>query len=94
MWWVKNTDGKPDAVLTFALVGFVVVILKVALTGVVLTFANSSYAFGAIGSDEIAAILTPTLGAYVLKKYVTVKQTEVNHLKETLEVKKAEEDVG
>lgn len=63
--WIKNTDGKPDAVLTMTLIGFMVVILKVLLAGAAIGAFNA----GAIDSGVIAAILTPTLGAYVARRY-------------------------
>ena len=69
--WMKNTDGKRDAVLTMAFVAFVVVIVKVLLSGVVIKKFDVS--FGTIDAVTIAACLTPTLGAYVSRRYTDKK---------------------
>lgn len=73
MIWIKNTDGKPDAVLTLTLWGFIVVIVKVLLAGTVLTLKSISYKMGDIDAATIAAVLTPTLGAYVGRRYTDRK---------------------
>jgi hypothetical protein len=69
MLWIKNTDGKPDAVLTMATLGFITCILKVLLAGAALTLGAKTFAAGTIDGGIIAAILTPTLGAYVARRY-------------------------
>ncbi len=61
MIWIKNTDDKHDAVLTMAVLAFLLCLVKVALNGV----------FGTIDAGIIAALLTPTLGAYVARRYTT-----------------------
>ena len=71
--WIRNTDGRKDAVLTFAAMGFFVVILKVLLAGVVYPWAGKVITFGTIDAATIAAILTPTLGAYVSRRYTDKK---------------------
>lgn len=73
MKWVNNTDGKPDAVLTLTLVAFVFVMLKFTLSGVSLSIGEAEYTLGTIAADEIAAVLTPTLGAYVARRYTDKK---------------------
>lgn len=55
--------------LTVAIVSLVVVLGKVLFSGVVLTLAGQSVTFGTIDAMSIAAILTPTLSAYVARKY-------------------------
>jgi len=71
--WVRNTDGNEDAVLTMTLIGFVVVVLKVLAAGASFTVAGHSVAIGTIDAATIGALLTPTLGAYVAKKYTDRK---------------------
>jgi hypothetical protein len=71
--WIKNTDGKKDAVLTLALAGFVVVLLKVLLGGFHLEVAGKDITLGTIDASVIGAILTPTLGAYVARRYTDKK---------------------
>jgi len=67
--WIRNTDGKPDAVLTMTMMGFMTVLFKVMLSGVII----AGYTFGGIDAGTIAAIMTPTLGAYVARKYTDSK---------------------
>jgi len=80
MRWIKNTSGHPDAILTLTLMGFVVVIIKLLLAGSTLIFNDNTYSFGDIGAAEIAAVLTPTLGAYVSRRY-TDKKFSAEHPK-------------
>ena len=62
-------DKKEDAMLTMAFMTLIVVLLKVVLGGVVIGAVN----FGGIDSATIAALLTPTLGAYVVRRYTDSK---------------------
>lgn len=73
MIWIKNTEGKDDAILTLSVLGFFVVIIKLLLAGVVISLGKDSISFGGISATEIAAILTPTLGAYVARRYTDVR---------------------
>jgi len=77
--WIKNTDGKRDAVLTMTLMGFMVVIIKVALSGVSLKLGGGvEYDFGSIDAGVVAAVLTPTLGAYVARRYTDSEKGGTN----------------
>lgn len=67
--WIKNSSGEQDATLTMAFIGFVIVLAKVLLSGVVVTLAGSTVSFGSIDAAVVAAVLTPTLGAYVARKH-------------------------
>lgn len=71
--WMKNSNGKRDFVMTMTFVGFCVVLLKVLFSGSSITVGGFSYDFGSIDSGIIAAILTPTLGAYVARRYTDKK---------------------
>lgn len=72
--WITNSSGKKDAVLTMAVIGFVVVIIKVLLAGFSITTAGKTvYSFGSIDATLVGAILTPTLGAYVTRRYMDTK---------------------
>jgi len=73
MKWIKNTDDKRDAILTFALIGFIVVIFKLLVSGGSFLIGGNTYTFGEITAAEIGAILTPTLGAYVARRYTDKK---------------------
>lgn len=69
MIWIKNTNGKKDAVLTMALIGFVVVLIKILFSGMTVEIMDRSVNFGSIDGAVVAAILTPTLGAYIARRY-------------------------
>jgi len=73
MIWIKNTDGRKDAVLTMALIGFLVVCLKVLLGGFSIVLVGKTISVGEIDASTVAAILTPTLGAYVSRRYTDSK---------------------
>lgn len=63
-WMIRNSRGRPDALLTFSAAAVFVVLAKVLLSGVVI----AGYSFGTIDALAIAAVLTPTLGAYTAKR--------------------------
>ena len=76
MIWVKNTSGKKDAVLTMTLLGFLVVITKLLLSGVQIVVSGTPFDLGTIDAGQIGAVLTPTLGAYVARRYTDKKIPE------------------
>jgi hypothetical protein len=63
-WMIRNSRGRPDALLTFSVWGVVVVLLKVLGNGA--SFKGVS--FGAIDAALVGAVLAPTLGSYVVKR--------------------------
>lgn len=71
--WINNTKGRPDAMLSLALVGFVVATARFLLGGVDITFAGHAIKVAASDAASIAAILTPTLGAYVARRHSETK---------------------
>lgn len=74
MIWFKNTSGKHDSMLTFSVVGFAFVLLKVLAAGLTIHLGEGkTIDFGSIDGATIAAILTPTLGAYVARRYTDRK---------------------
>ena len=70
------------------LMGFLVVVVKLLLAGSTLVFNGDTYSFGDIGAAEIAAVLTPTLGAYVSRRYTDRKFASPAAPPETPEVSK------
>lgn len=73
--WVKNTDGRPDAVLTFAVLGFTTIILKLLFAGLHLVIGHVvDFTVQGVDAATIGAILVPTLGAYVSNRYVALTQ--------------------
>jgi len=70
--WIKNTKGRPDAMLTIALIAFAVVVFNVILATLgTLTVAGVSFTFVAMDSGTMAAFLAPTLSAYVGRRWTT-----------------------
>lgn len=73
MLWMKDTSGNKSATLTFAAGGFVIAAAKFLLSGTVLVLASRKIEFGAVDAASIAAILTPTLGAYVARRHTDTR---------------------
>lgn len=71
--WIRNTDGKPDAIFTLSLLAFFVVLIKFMVAGVTFTISGVDYSLGSVDASMIAALLTPTLGAYVGRRYTDRK---------------------
>lgn len=71
--WMTNTDGKPDAVLTMAFVGFMIVAVRVLLSGLSVELATGKYTLGSPDASVIGALLGPTLGAYVGRRWTDKK---------------------
>lgn len=68
--WVKNTEGKPDAMLTFALVSFSVVTANVFLsTFGTIEIGGFSLTFTPMSGEIMAAYLGATFTAYVSRRF-------------------------
>jgi hypothetical protein len=72
MRWIKNTDGRPDAVLTFASAAVFVVLARLTFAGLEINLGNIKWVIQTIDGTTIGAVLLPTLGAYVSNKYVNL----------------------
>jgi hypothetical protein len=73
MFWLKDTSGSKSATLTFAVAAFVISATKFLLSGVVLQVAGKNLNFGIVDAASIAALLTPTLGAYVARRHTDTR---------------------
>lgn len=71
--YMKDSDGKKSFTVTISLITFFVVMLKVLVGGTAFNVGGVSIAFGNIGSDEIAALLGPTLFSYITRRYTDAK---------------------
>lgn len=74
MYWIKNTSGKPDAMLTFAFCAFSVVTLNILLS----TFGRVSFREFEIGlqsmdAGAMTAYLAATFTAYVSRRWTDQK---------------------
>lgn len=65
MNWMKNTSGSEDAMLTLSVVTLGIVLLKFLVS----EMSIGSLVFGQLDAGVIAALLTPTLGAYVARRH-------------------------
>lgn len=70
--WIRNTEGRRDATLTMAFVGFVVVLVRFLFSG----FTIGPLQLGQVDASVIAAILTPTLGSYVARRYTDRRHSQ------------------
>jgi hypothetical protein len=61
---LKNVKGEPSFTLTASVLSLTTVLVKVVLSGAVVAGQN----LGTVDAGVIAALLTPTLGAYVIRK--------------------------
>lgn len=68
--WLKHPrTGEADTMLTLGVLASLSAIGKFLLNGVAIEIADKTVNFGTVDATLIAAILTPTLGAYVVRKY-------------------------
>jgi hypothetical protein len=79
MFWMKNTNGKQDTTLTFAVVSLTIVLIKVLFGGVPFEIAGDTYMLLPIDAGTIGALLTPTLTAYVARRYTDKKFVDRNN---------------
>lgn len=69
-WIYHPRLKKPDTMLTLSVLSVLICSLKFIFSGIVFTVGNNfTFNFGTIDAGVIAALLTPTLGAYVARKY-------------------------
>lgn len=86
LWISKPGSDKPSATLTFSVYALIICLGKFMLNGVEVDIMGKVFKFGMIDSGLIAAVLTPTLGAYTLKKFAGGSSTPViTDTKETSE---------
>ena len=77
MFWIKNTEGKKDAMLTFALIAFGVVTLNILLSTVgKITIGTFSINFQAMQASAMTAYLGATFTAYVSRRWTDKKYDE------------------
>lgn len=67
-----NSKGSPDAMLTLGVISLGVVLVKFFLSEV----SIGPLVFGQLDGLVVAAILTPTLGAYVARRYSDTKKDD------------------
>lgn len=76
MKWIKNTKGKPDAMLTFATISFLVVTANILLATLGhFEFGKLQFSFKGMDSGTMTAYLAATFGAYVTRRWTDSKST-------------------
>ena len=74
MIWIRNTRGKPDAMLTFALISFTVITLNIFLsTFGTIVFGSNTITFQALDGTIMAVYLGATFTAYVTRRWTDIK---------------------
>jgi hypothetical protein len=68
MWLHHPRSKQPDTMLTFSVLAIGSCLIKFLANGIVLDFGEYSINLGTIDGALIAALLTPTLVAYVARK--------------------------
>lgn len=64
--WIKNTSGKPDAALTFAVIAFAAVTLNIFLaTFGSLSIGGINFGFTPLDSGTMGVYLAATFSTYV-----------------------------
>lgn len=88
--WIKNTEGKPDAMLTFAIISFAVVTLNILLATIgQISFSGNEIQFETLDSSAMGVYLTATFSAYVGRRLTDKhysepkKETKVKEEKQT-----------
>ena len=70
MFWIKNTSGKKDAMLTFAFLAFSVVTLNILLaTFGKISFNGFEVSFQSMDAAAMTAYLAATFTAYVTRRW-------------------------
>lgn len=77
--WIKNTRGKPDAALTFAVISFLIVTVNVLLS----TFGTISCGehiiqFAALDSGTMAVYLGATFSTYIGRRWTDTHYDSVS----------------
>ena len=71
--YLADSNGKKSLTATLSIVAFVVVMLKLLLSGAGIQIGGFTYSFGEIDAMEIAAVLGPILGTYAARRYTDKK---------------------
>jgi len=72
--WIKNSDGKQDAMLTFATISFFIVTLSIILSSISeINFSNFKITFIPLDPSLASIYLGATFTAYVTRKWTDKK---------------------
>lgn len=80
--WIKNTEGKPDAMLTFATISFFAVTLNVLLATIGhISFGGNSIELQTLDSSTMGVYLAATFTAYVSRRLTDKHYTGTQDVK-------------
>jgi hypothetical protein len=76
-WMIKNSDGKPDAMLTISVVAFATVTFNLILAtfgtftvpAAIPLFGGTTFAFSEMSAGTMSSYLAPTLAAYCARRF-------------------------
>lgn len=66
---IKDTDGNPSWTATFSLWMVLAVVIRFLLSGIGITIGTTTLTAGVLDGGLVAAVLTPTLGAYLGRRW-------------------------
>lgn len=70
-WWMlRDSQNEKSFMVTISIVAIFFVLVKLILSGVTI---EGYISFDELDSGLVAAILTPTLGAYAFRRHTTAK---------------------
>lgn len=82
--WIKNTNKKPDAMLTFATLSFLVVTLNMFLSSFEsITVGDTNIVFKALDGSVMAVYLGSSFTAYVSRRWTDRKYGKDSQNKES-----------
>lgn len=73
MRWIKNSDGKPDAMLTLTMVSFIVVMVKIMFGGTSINIGSFIMSIDAISPELAATLLGTNTAGYVFRRHTDKK---------------------
>jgi hypothetical protein len=86
MYWIRNTNGKQDAMLTFAFLAFSVVTMNILLaTFGRIAFKEFEISFASMDAAAMTAYLGATFTAYVTRRWTDRKYVDDEAAKESSE---------
>ena len=72
--WIKNSNGKQDAMLTFATISFAIVSLNILLSTLQeVSIGAGTFSFQPMDPGTMTAYLAATFGAYVSRRWTRAR---------------------
>lgn len=81
-WLNHPRSGEPDAMLTIAVYATLTCLAKFLLNGVTVEILDKTINFGTVDAGLLTALLTPTLLAYVGRKFTDSPDKSTKEIEE------------